>query len=74
MWSSPILQLQRFNAEFQPNLESEREVKHEVKNETDVFSEHMADSIATGGIFDMDDFNLNAEFNLINDFDLPTNF
>lgn len=57
-----------------PNLESEREVKHEVKNETDVFSEHMADSIATGGIFDMDDFNLNAEFNLINDFDLPTNF
>lgn len=57
-----------------PNLESEREVKHEVKHETDVFSEHMADSIATGGIFDMDDFNLNAEFNLINDFDLPTNF
>jgi len=57
-----------------PNLESEREVKQEVKHETDVFSEHMADSIATGGIFDMDDFNLNAEFNLINDFDLPTNF
>jgi len=57
-----------------PNLESEREVKREVKHETDVFSEHMADSIATGGIFDMDDFNLNAEFNLINDFDLPTNF
>lgn len=57
-----------------PYLESEREVKHEVKHETDVFSEHMADSIATGGIFDMDDFNLNAEFNLINDFDLPTNF
>ena len=45
-----------------------------MKNETDVFSEHMADSIATGGIFDMEDFNLNAEFNLINDFDLPTNF
>jgi len=57
-----------------PNLESEREVKREVKHETDVFSEHMADSIATGGIFDMDDFNLNTEFNLINDFDLPTNF
>ena len=55
-------------------MESEREVKHEVKNESDVFSEHMADSIATGGIFDMEDFNLNAEFNLINDFDLPTNF
>ena len=45
-----------------------------MKNESDVFSEHMADSIATGGIFDMEDFNLNAEFNLINDFDLPTNF
>jgi len=57
-----------------PNLESEREVKHEVKHETDVFSEHMADSIAAGGIFDMEDFNLNTEFNLINDFDLPTNF
>ena len=55
-------------------MESEREVKREVKHETDVFSEHMADSIATGGIFDMEDFNLNAEFNLINDFDLPTNF
>lgn len=48
-----------------PNLESEREVKQEA----DVFSETMADSIAAGGMFDLDEFNLNTEFNLINDFD-----